>query len=77
MRTYSLPDQIPGESNGDWCRRAADAIPPEVIVAELIRKLDREEKRRRYPTWSVIGEIIGHGSGVSAAVVEKYRALNR
>ena len=27
---YTLPDPLPGESNADWCRRAAESIPAEV-----------------------------------------------
>jgi len=43
----------------------------------LLRKVCRyaeiigEQKRR--PAWSIIGEITGHGSGVSSAIYQLYR----
>lgn len=44
---------------------------------ELLRKMcgytKDEAERQRCEPWSIIGEITGHGSGVSAAIYEIYR----
>lgn len=44
---------------------------------ELLRKLCRyakyKSKHEGVPEWSIIGEITGHGSGVSSAIYELYR----
>jgi hypothetical protein len=71
-RRYTLPETEPGESDDAWCRRAAAAIPPEEIVRALVRWLDRK-KTLRAPTWSYIGDMLGQGSGVSAAIAARYR----
>lgn len=71
-RTYTLPEQLPGEDNWQWCKRAADAIPPEVIVRALVDYLKTRKKARRVEPWSFIGQLLGHGSGVSSAIVDKY-----
>ena len=73
MRTWNLPQPMPGEDNWEWCKRAAATIPADELMCLVVRYLDRREKRRGSPTWSVIGEITGHGSGVSTAIVERFR----
>lgn len=43
----------------------------------LLRKVcdyaEIEAKRKRVQPWSIIGSIMGHGSGVSSAIYELYR----
>lgn len=45
---------------------------------ELMRKLcdhaERVAKNHGYEPWSVIGTILGHGSGVSSAIYECYKS---
>lgn len=72
-RTWKLPETLPGEAGEDWCRRAAESIPAEDLMAAVVAYLDRREKRRGSPTWSVIGDITCHGSGVSAAIAARFR----
>lgn len=73
-RSYSLPGRLPTETNWEWCQRAADSIPPEVLAEALIRYIhdSKSRKRRRVPVWSEIGDLLGHGAGVSSAIAEKY-----
>lgn len=71
-REYTLPEMFPGEANDAWCRRAADCIPPEAIVLAVVAYLERTKRKRHTPTWSVIKDMLGHGSGVSQAIVAKY-----
>lgn len=74
-RAYKLPDLLPGEGNWEWCKRAADAIPAEEIVRALVQRLKEKKPKRGRPArepWSYIGDLLGHGSGVSSAIVEKY-----
>lgn len=44
---------------------------------ELLRRVcdyaTREAERRRCQPWSIIGAIMGHGSGVSSCIYELYR----
>lgn len=72
-RTWTLPPQVEGESGEDWCCRAAESIPAEDLMVMVVAYLDRREKRRRSPTWSVIGDMTCHGSGVSAAIAARFR----
>lgn len=73
MEGYVVPDQLVGEDNWEWCKRVADAIPPEAIVRTIIKNLtDKEKTGRKRAAWSVIGSIMGHGSGVASAIVRKW-----
>lgn len=73
-RDYKLPDKDPAETNWDYCKRCAAAIPPEAIVRAMVAYLiDLENKGRMVPAWSRIGAMMGHGSGVSQAIVELYK----
>lgn len=72
MRTHQLPDMLPGETNAGWCKRAAESIPAEELMKQVIVYFDRRGKRSHLPTWSHIGVITGHGSGVSGAIVDRF-----
>ena len=43
------------------------------LLARIIRCAERKARATRREIWAVIGEITGHGSGVSAAIYELYR----
>ena len=73
MRSHVLPEMLPGEANEDWCRRAAESIPAEELMRLLVRHLDRRQKQRKQSVWSFIGDMTGHGSGVSGAIVRRFR----
>jgi len=75
-RRYAVPEQMPGESNSDWCERAAATIPAEEVLHALVLYFDAEARRTnksRYLIWSHIGAAMGHGSGVAAAIAERFR----
>lgn len=75
-RNYDVPEQLPGESNQDWCRRVAEGIPAEEVLHAMVLYFDAESRRRRRSRldfWSRIGEAMGHGSGVSSAIAERFR----
>lgn len=72
-RGYELPGRFEGEDNWEWCRRAAASIPAESLMRMVVAHLDRKEKRRRSSTWVVLSDMFGHGSGVSNAIVERFR----
>jgi hypothetical protein len=75
-RRYTLPEHLTGEDNWAWCQRAAAAIPAEALMRQLVEYLDKRpisKKRRRAETWSTLGMIFGHGSGVSSAIAERFR----
>ena len=75
MREWTLPERAPGEENEDWCRRAAESIPAESLMRCLVAYLDGRKTRTRgvMPTWSIIGDITGHGSGVSREIASRFR----
>lgn len=75
-RLYVLPDKMPGETSVAWCNRAAASIPPASIVTMLIDHMDAHAKKRG-EAWSQLGAILGHGSGVSSAIVRLYRRKER
>lgn len=70
MRRYKLPDKLETETNAEWCDRAAASIPAEEIVRQMIMFYHR--RSRGVPVWSKVGEIVGHGSGVSSAIVRRF-----
>jgi hypothetical protein len=70
-REYTVPDKRVDEDNWQYCQRVADAIPPEAIVRALVDYLSTRGKTRGFEAWSFIGKLLGHGSGVSSAIVEK------
>lgn len=43
------------------------------LLRKVCRYAEIEGKRQRRPAWSIIGEITGHGSGVSSAIYQLYR----
>ena len=71
MRSYKLPDKLPTESNEEWCDRAAASIPPEALLADIVQGMHRLRKRRG-PAWSQMGQLCGHGSGISSAIVKRF-----
>lgn len=75
MREWTLPERVPGEENEAWCKRAAESIPAELLMRRLIAYLDRRNTgaRSKTPTWSVVSDVTGHGSGVSQAIVDRFR----
>lgn len=45
----------------------------DTLMADLMAFVDVCAKRRKQEPWSLIGQITGHGSGVSSAIYELYR----
>ena len=43
------------------------------LLAKLCRYAKWKGKEQNVPPWSIVGEILGHGSGVSSAIYELYR----
>lgn len=71
MRNYEAPPRLEGESNQEWCDRYAASIPADELLAEMILSMHRLRKRRG-PAWSQVGQLCGHGSGVSSAIVRRF-----
>ena len=70
MRAYKLPEKSPDETNEAWCDRAAASIPADEIVRQMIAYANRHPRNR--PVWSWVGKVLGHGSGVSSAIVRRF-----
>ena len=53
-----------------------ESFVPVLQAESIVRRLCRTAKiiadRENRPVWSVVGELTGHGSGVSGAIVELY-----
>lgn len=45
----------------------------EALLAKLCRYAKWKGESESVPPWSIVGEILGHGSGVSSAIYELYR----
>ena len=58
--------------NGDPERFRKILTDKDELLAKICRNAEARAKRKRVPVWSVIGEITGHGSGVSAAIYHLY-----
>lgn len=43
------------------------------LLEKLCSYATFKSKHERCPAWSIIGDILGHGSGVSSAIYELYR----
>jgi hypothetical protein len=43
------------------------------ILANFMAFVEKLAKKRKQPTWSLVGQITGHGSGVASAIYELYR----
>lgn len=74
MRGYDLPKRDEGETNWEWCQRVARTIPPELLLKEIVRTLQYQEKtsRNKTPAWSRMGMLTNHGAGVSQAIIQRY-----
>ena len=46
---------------------------PRAVLARICATAKAKAKRKKLPEWSIIGDVTGHGSGVSAAIYEYYR----
>lgn len=73
-RDYPTPELAPGETSRQWCERCADGIPADTL-AEIMRQAESRRKRGSCrELWSYVGEVSGHGSGVSSAIVARWEA---
>jgi len=45
----------------------------DTLLQKLCRYAKRKGEDQNVPAWSIIGEVLGHGSGVSSAIYELYR----
>jgi hypothetical protein len=74
---YHLPDKRLDEGNWEWCKRAAASIPPELLLRQIIAGLEwdhaHNNQRECNEAWSELGRLLGHGSGVSQAIIELYK----
>ena len=52
-------------------------IDRDTLLRKVCDYAEIEAKRRRIQPWSIIGSIMGHGSGVSSAIYELYRAQKK
>lgn len=43
------------------------------LLQKLCNYAKRKSEDEQVPAWSIVGEILGHGSGVSSAIYELYR----
>jgi hypothetical protein len=68
---YDAPERIAGETNEQWCDRYAASIPADALLSEIVAGMHQLRKRRG-PVWSQLGQLCGHGSGVSSALVRRF-----
>lgn len=72
-RPHALPDPLIGESNNDWCKRAAESIPAEELMRKVIMYwFDSFPFSGNDAAMAFISQVTGHGSGVSAAIVRRF-----
>jgi len=45
----------------------------DTLLQKLCKYAKRKSEDEQVPAWSIVGEILGHGSGVSSAIYELYR----
>lgn len=45
----------------------------DALLANVCRYAEYVAKKKKCEPWSIIGQIMGHGSGVSSAIYELYR----
>lgn len=66
-------ERVIGVLRGDkeYFRRVLTDTPE--LLAKVIDFCEYEAERKRCEPWSIAKQIFGHGSGVSAAIVELYR----
>lgn len=69
--SIQLPEKRIDESNQDWCTRAANSIQPEILLKEILSGMD-DIRKSRGPVWSQLSHLIGHGSGISSAIVRRF-----
>jgi len=71
-----MTDKRPEESNIEYCERLAREHDKDKLITQLLKLIHEAElkktRSRRFPLWSIIANSIGHGSGVSSAIVELY-----
>lgn len=63
------------ETNWQMCLRMVDEMTKEEILERLVltaRSMATRSKDGPKEAWSYIGKWLGHGSGVSQAIVEKF-----
>lgn len=81
---YDLPEKLLEESNADFCRRAANSIPPEALLRQLVDHLMTRKKNCRGwlrgegdwdSAWSFVSQFTGHGSGVAGAIVQRFSEI--
>jgi hypothetical protein len=79
MWTWKLPEKSPDETGDEWCRRAAESIPAEELMRQLVAYLMRDSRKfgegpsaRWSRAWSFVSDFTGHGSGISAAIVRRF-----
>ena len=45
----------------------------DAILARICRNVELIAKRKKTEPWAIMGQLTGHGSGVSAAIFHTYR----
>ena len=50
-----------------------EVLEPTAILERMCRTAILRAEQENMPAWSIIGQITGHGSGVSSAILNVYR----
>ena len=50
-----------------------EVLEPTAILERICRTAILRSEQENMPAWSIIGQITGHGSGVSNAILNVYR----
>lgn len=67
------PDEVIAPLRGDKERFREIVTDKDRMLERMCEYADVVAKRKHVEPWSIIGEITGHGSGISAAIYELYR----
>ncbi len=66
---HRLPEKRPDESNTQYCQRAADSIPADVLLTQIISFCVQAMGWGR--TTDVVQSCTNHGRGISSAIVRR------
>lgn len=75
IRSYTLSDKRPDETNDEFVDRAVAEIPPEALLRHILGALVEREGFDS-AVWRV-RDLTAHGKGVSAAIVRRFAEAPR
>lgn len=67
-------DEVLKPLRGDHDKLRTLLLDKDHLLEKLCSYAEVTSQSKKIPAWSIIGQILGHGSGVSSAIYELYRA---